>query len=437
MPETCGVPGLCRVCLQAVAGQDANCSACGSAQVIRHKCLHTLSIAHIDCDAFYAAIEKRDRPELRDRPVIIGGGQRGVVATACYVARLYGIHSAQPMFKALKACPDAVVIRPDFARYSAVGRAIRERMLALTPLVEPVSIDEAYLDLSGTLRMHGASPAELLLRLQAEIVRDFGITVSVGLSANKFLAKTASELDKPRGFAVISPGDAAELLAPRPVSFIHGVGKQFARRLARDGYETVADLQAAPAERLMKAYGEMGQLLHARAFGRDSRPVRADRERKSVSSETTFSADIADLASLEDRLWQVCVKTSDRAKAEGVVGRAVTLKLKTTRFRTLTRRTSLTVPTQLARTLFDATRPMLARSVGDGPFRLIGVGIADLSEAKGDAVDLVDPRIAKRAAAERAADLARAKFGAQSVRTGRAARSDATPRPGKEKPGQD
>ena len=433
-PENKGPTGLCRNCRATVQAGQASCATCGTRQVIRHPRLTDLAIAHIDCDAFYAAIEKRDRPELKHCPVIIGGGQRGVVATACYIARLDGVHSAQPMFKALRACPDAVVIKPDFAKYSAVGRAIRERMLALTPLVEPVSIDEAYLDLSGTARVHGAIPAELLLRLQQEIERDFGITVSVGLSSNKFLAKTASELDKPRGFAVIAPEDAPGLLAPRPVAFIHGVGKQFAAKLARDGYETIADLQAAPADRLLKAYGEMGQMLHARAFGRDNRPVRADRERKSVSAETTFANDIRDLNTLEDRLWHVCVRTSDRAKEVGLAGRAITLKLKTAGFRTLTRRTSLNEPTQLARTLFEATRPLLARSVSEGPFRLIGVGIADLSPATGDAVDLIDPRIAKRAAAERAADRARAKFGDGSVKTGRAARTDLERARDKEKP---
>ena len=391
--------------------------------------LNELSIAHMDCDAFFAAIEKRDDPSLEGKPVIVGGGTRGVVSTCCYIARLYGIHSAMPMFKALKACPEAVVIRPNSEKYSEAAAIIRAKMEALTPLYQPVSIDEAYMDLSGTTTVHHRSPAESLLKLANEIERDVGITVSIGLSANKFLAKTASELDKPRGFAVISAEEAPALLAPHPVDFLHGVGRKFAARLKRDRFEIIADLQATPAKDLISRYGETGYWLSQRAFGIDNRPVRTDSERKSVSAETTFSKDLRRLDLLEDKLWSVCLRTADRAKSKNTVGTVITLKLKTSHFKTLTRRISLKEPTQLAQTLFRATRPLLAREVdGDTAFRLIGVGISELSEHRADAADLLDPLIAKRAAAERASDAARARFGKDAVITGRAARMMGPPK---------
>jgi DNA polymerase-4 len=241
------MPGLCRDCLETypdpAAGAAAQrCPACDSPRLIWHPDLDRLSFAHIDCDAFYASVEKRDRPELRDKPVIVGGGQRGVVSAACYVARLYGVHSAMPMFKALKACPDAVVIRPDMAKYVAVGRTIRERMLALTPMVEPLSIDEAFLDLSGTEALHHGWPARSLARLVKGIEEEMNLTASIGLSYNKFLAKIASDLDKPRGFAVLGYGAAQSFLAEQPVGIIWGVGKSLRATLARDGITLVRHL---------------------------------------------------------------------------------------------------------------------------------------------------------------------------------------------------
>jgi len=417
------LPGLCRDCFGTGSVAGGVCGACGSARTVSHDALFGLAIAHLDCDAFFAAIEKRDDPSIRHKPVIVGGGQRGVVATCCYTARLYGVRSAMPMFKALRACPDAVVVRPDFAKYAAAARIIRAKMEALTPMIEPVSIDEAYLDLSGTEALHGGPPAMLLARLASEIEAEVGITVSIGLSANKFLAKTASELDKPRGFAVIDPGEAAALLAPRPVGALHGVGPKLAARLARDGYERVADLQAAGLKALAGRYGESALDLHNRAHGIDDRPVRPGRERESVSRETTFSEDVADPAALEDLLWKVCERTAERAKAAGVDGAVVTLKLKTKAFRTLTRRATLAQPTQLAQALFRASRPMLARETGRGEaYRLIGVGISELSPARGDDRDLLDPAIEKRAAAERAGDRVRGRFGEGAVQTGRTLR---------------
>lgn len=411
----------------------ASCQSCGSARVLDHPSLFQLAIAHLDCDAFFAAIEKRDDPSLVHKPVIVGGGVRGVVSTCCYNARLYGVRSAMPMFKALKACPDAVVIKPNFDKYAAAAKVIRARMQALTPLVEPVSIDEAYMDLSGTEALHGAPPAVLLARLAAQIETDVGITVSIGLSANKFLAKTASELDKPRGFAVIAPSEAQRILGDRPVGSLHGVGPKLAARLARDGFERATDLQNADLKALIGKYGETGLYLHDRSRGIDNRPVQPGQGRKSVSSETTFNRDISDPAHLEDLLWKVCERTAARAKAAGVDGTVVTLKLKRKDFQSLTRRATLAQPTQLAQALFRAARPLLRRETENGTaYRLIGVGISDLTEARADDRDLLDPRIEKRAAAERAGDKARARFGDGAVQTGRTLRITAAGKPGSE-----
>ena len=415
---------LCRDCHAISDGHAETCPVCGSGRTVRHAALTDLSLAHMDCDAFFAAIEKRDDPSLKSRPVIVGGGKRGVVSTCCYIARLSGVRSAMPMFKALKACPDAVVIKPNMARYSAAAREIREKMDALTPLVQAVSIDEAYLDLTGTEALHGAAPAALLSRLAMEIERDVGITVSIGLSGNRFLAKMASEMDKPRGFAVIDPAEAPALLAPRTPGSLHGVGPKLAAKLTRDGYETVGDLQTAGLKTLVSRYGETGVYLHERSHGIDRRRVSPGWERKSVSSETTFETDISERDRLTDLLWHVCERTAARAKSAGVEGTVVTLKLKTKAFRTLTRRTTLPEATQLAGTLFRTSKPLLERELPKGDaYRLIGVGLSGLSDAKGDAPDLIDPGIAKRAAAERASDAARQRFGDTAVQSGRGLRA--------------
>ena len=414
---------LCRDCFHVADTDSQTCPACGSGRVVAHPSLRDLSVAHIDCDAFFAAIEKRDNPDLKDKPVIVGGGERGVVLTCCYIARLYGVRSAMPMFQALKLCPQATVVKPSRNKYTEAAAIVRDKMEALTPLVQPVSIDEAYLDLSGTENVHRSLPAASLARLAAEIERDLQITVSIGLSSNKFLAKTASELDKPRGFAVIAPEEAEALLAPRPVGFLHGVGPKFAARLAQDGFETVGDIQQAELKALIGRYGETGMWLKQVAHGIDRRPVRTDEERKSVSAETTFRIDLSEPAALEDQLWKLCVKTADRAKAIGVVGSVITLKLKTADFKPLTRRVSLPEPTQIAQAIFRAARPLLEKETdGRKRYRLIGVGISELEDYRADASDLLDPLVAKRARAERSSDAARAKFGKDAVITGRAAR---------------
>ena len=287
------LPGFCRDCLTEQKEEARRCRACGSPRVLRHAELFALSLAHIDCDAFYASVEKRDNPELADKPVIIGGGKRGVVSTACYVARIHGVRSAMPMFKALEACPQAVVIRPDMEKYVRVGREVRALMQELTPLVQPLSIDEAFLELKGTERLHHDPPAKVLARFARRIEQEIGITISVGLSYCKFLAKVASDMQKPRGFSVIGAAEATDFLKDKPVKLIWGVGKAFAETLERDGIRLIGQLQTMEETDLMRRYGVMGKRLYHLSRGEDDREVHLNDGAKSVSSETTFFDDIS------------------------------------------------------------------------------------------------------------------------------------------------
>jgi DNA polymerase-4 len=419
------ITALCRDCLWSGEAQPIRCPDCGSPRVVRHAELGALAIAHLDCDAFYASVEKRDRPELRDVPVIVGGGKRGVVTTACYIARTYGARSAMPMFKALRLCPDAVVIRPDFAKYSAESRRIMALLRALTPLVQPLSLDEAWLDLSGTERLNGGPPAWVLARAQAEIERQTGLTLSVGLASNKFLAKIASDLDKPRGFAVLG-SDAQALLAGKPVGILPGVGPVFVRSLNAAGFATVGDLARAEPRRLADQFGPAGLRLHRLAHGQDVREVEPDSERKSISAETTFNDDLAGLSDLEDQLWPLCEKVAERTRRSGSTGRVVTLKLRTADFRILTRRRTLTTPTQTARVLFGIARRLLHGEADGRRFRLIGVGLSDLMDGAAEAL-LFDAQEEGRAlSTETAVDRLRERFGKAAVITGRALRSGET-----------
>ncbi len=424
MASDSALNAICRDCGTPAAAESEPCARCGARALVSHPELFDLSIAHLDCDAFYAAIEKRDDPSLADRPVIVGGGVRGVVSTACYVARTYGVRSAMPMFKALKACPDAVVIKPNMTKYADAGRAIRDMMRELTPLVEPLSIDEAFMDLSGTERLHGASPAEMMVRLQRRIEREIGVTASVGLSHNKFLAKVASDLDKPRGFSVIGREETTAFLASLPITAIWGVGRAMAEKLEGDGLKTVGQLQTMDAGDLAKRYGELGLRLARLSRGDDARAVKPERETKSVSSETTFNSDISDIQWLEDILWELCEKVSARMKASGFEGRVITLKIKSHDFRTVTRRVTLEAPTNLARLAFAAAKRMLYEAAPGNAWRLIGVGFSGLSPDGAHPVqDLFGDETARLAAQEHAIDAIRERFGKDSIGAGRSLRS--------------
>lgn len=416
------LPTFCRDCLTDHAATDnppRRCSACGSPRLLRHPERDSLNLAHIDCDAFYAAIEKRDDPSLLDKPVIIGGGRRGVVSTACYIARTFGVRSAMPMFKALKACPQAVVVKPDMAKYVAVGRQVRRLMQELTPLVEPISIDEAFLDLAGTELLHHASPALTLARFARRIEDEIGITVSVGLSYAKFLAKVASDMDKPRGFSVIGRAEAVAFLSRKPVSLIPGIGQATAAKLAESGFRVIGDLASAPTEALFRLAGKDGPRLRNLANGIDARKVTPEHETKSVSTETTLDIDLSLFDDLEPVLWRLCEKTSKRLKAQELAGRTITLKLKTAEFHSITRAVRLPEPTQLAGRLFAAGRELLRRECTGARYRLIGIGASDFhppGEADhGDLADVATPRLK---AMEGALDVLRARFGDATIGKG-------------------
>jgi DNA polymerase-4 len=412
-PALNGPTCFCRDCLGDLDSAAKRCGECGSPRLARHPSLPSLTLAHIDCDAFYATVEKRDNPELADKPVIIGGGKRGVVSAACYISRTYGVRSAMPMFKALALCPQAAVIPPDMAKYVRVGREVRRAMQALTPLVEPLSIDEAFLDLAGTQRVHGMIPAKVLARFAQMVERDIGITVSVGLSCNKFLAKIASDMDKPRGFAALDQAEARAMLADKPVGFIFGVGPATQERLLQRGFRIIADLQRADENELMKQFSTEGRRLWRLARGIDDRLVVADRGAKTISSETTFETDIRDFTSLEKTLWRLSEKVSSRLKNSELAGSTITLKLKTADFRQRTRSQSIHAPTQLATKIFAISREMLAKEIDGTAFRLMGAGVSALRPgSQADDTDMLDRRSAH---AERAIDDLRKKFGNAAV----------------------
>ena len=374
--------GLCRDCGEVPPAKDVRaCPACDSVRLVRHAELHALAIAHLDCDAFYAAIEKRDHPQWRDQPLIVGGAHRGVVAACCYLARTHGVHSAMPMFQALKACPDAIVVRPDMKRYRQVSEQLRAMMLALTPLVEPLSIDEAYLDLTGTATVHGKSPAQSLAGLVRHVEDKLEITVSIGLSYNKFLAKIASNLNKPRGFSVIGRAEAQAFLAEKPVDLLWGVGRALQQRLAKDGITRIGQLVPLQEAVLIARYGKIGHWLYGCARGQDARTVNPEREAKSLSSEITLQQDTADLEALRTTLWKLSETLSGRMKKAGVMGRGVTLKLKTADFRLLTRSRRLETPSHSSESMFRIAEALLEREADGRAFRLIGIGASPLIAA--------------------------------------------------------
>ena len=417
------MPAFCRTCLTPF-DTGARCPACRSPRVIAHAELFSLSIAHMDCDAFYASVEKRDDPSLRDKPVIVGGGTRGVVSTCCYIARISGVRSAMPMFQALKLCPEAVVVPPRMQVYAEVSRAIRAMMEDLTPAIEPLSLDEAFLDLTGTTRLHGAPPALMLARLVQRMEAELGVSGSIGLSHNKFLAKIASDLDKPRGFSVVGRAETAAFLTPKPVRLIWGVGTATQTALEAAGIRTIADLLRWDQQDLIARFGHMGARLWHLARGEDQRRVQPDERMKSISKETTFNEDTSDPELLDGHLWRLAVGVADRAKAKDLAGRTVTLKLKRSDFTTITRRHALPGPTQMADRIYREARALFDLVPKGGAYRLIGCGVSDLVPgSQADSTpDLLDPAATARAKAEAATDAIRAKFGRDAIIKGRALR---------------
>ncbi|NKB28984.1 MAG: DNA polymerase IV [Rhodobacteraceae bacterium] len=417
------MPSLCRDCLTPF-DQAARCPSCRSPRILSHPELFSLTIAHMDCDAFYASVEKRDDPSLRDKPVIVGGGRRGVVTTACYIARIKGVRSAMPMFQALKLCPEATVVKGRMSAYVEASKAIRAMMDELTPVVEPLSLDEAFMDLSGTEKLHGAPPAVMLARLVNRMQDELGLGGSIGLSHNKFLAKVASDLDKPRGFSIIGKGETHDFLTQKPVRMIWGIGPAAQANLERVGIRTFADLRRWERKDLGARFGAMGDRLWHLARGEDRRRVSANAPVKGISNETTFFEDTANPDILDGHIWRLSEKIADRAKAKDKAGRIVTLKLKRANHTSLTRRTSLGDATQVADRIYRTARHLFDRVGEEGPYRLIGVGLSDLVSATEADIsgDLLDPQAGQRAQAERAADAIRARFGKDAIVKGRALR---------------
>jgi len=418
LPDT-----MCRDCF-ALFGAARRCPECRSPRVLTHPELTTLSIAHMDCDAFYASVEKRDNPAIRDKPVIIGGGRRGVVSTACYIARIKGVHSAMPMFKALKLCPEAVVIRPRISAYVEISRQIRAFMMELTPAIEPLSLDEAFLDLTGTEKLHGAPPAVMMARLVKRMQDELGISGSVGLSHNKFLAKLASDLDKPKGFSIIGKAETESFLAPLPIKKIWGAGKVTQTALIKDGIRTFADLRRRDRKVLVDRFGTMGDRLWHLSRGMDYRRVNASAPVKSISKETTFDLDTSDPDLLDGHIWRLAEQVADRAKAKDQMGRVVTLKVKQSNHKNLTRRITLSDPTQVADVIYTHAKLLLKSVIDKAPFRLIGVGISTLSNVEDihSMGNFLDPDAGRREQVERAADTIKKKFGKDAILKGRALR---------------
>ncbi len=418
-------PILCRDCLARRGREAARCPSCGSPRLVDLDAAAGLAIAHVDCDAFYATVEKRDDPDLRDKPLIVGGtGPRGVVSTCCYLARTYGVRSAMPMSRARSLCPEAVVVPPDMAKYARVGREIRALMQGLTPLVEPLSIDEAFLDLAGCEGAHGAGAAETLARFARRVERDIGVTVSVGLSHCKFLAKMASDLDKPRGFALIGRAEAKAWLAPQGVGRLWGVGKAGEQKLERLGIRRIGDLQRLDEATALARLGEDGRRLWRLAQGVDDRRVTPDRETKSVSSETTFDVDVADREELTRVLLGHCDRVAARLRKAGLAAGGVTLKLRLPDFSLRTRSRGGFAPTQLAPRLFAAARALLDAQPAGQAYRLIGVAASDLGPAsEADEGDLLDRGAGRERSREAAIAALRDKFGTHAVERGLAFRA--------------
>jgi len=373
---------LCRDCCEIVAGPAEVCVRCGGTRLLAHVEIESLGIAHVDCDAFYASVEKRDRPELAREPLIVGhAGGRGVVVTACYVARTFGVHSAMPMFQALELCPHATVIAPDMGKYKRVSEAIRTIFSSATSVVEPLSLDEAYLDLTDDYRTEAPPAAEALATISRRIEGEIGITVSIGLSGNKFLAKLASELHKPRGFSVIGRAEAKGFLAPLSVRKIHGVGAVTARRMEESGLKTIGDLQALKDQELVARFGKFGHRLALFAHGDDDRAVTSYRPVKSISAETTFGQDTASGGRLREVAQGLCDRVAAQLARKGVAGTNIVLKLKTSDFSILTRSRRLAHPTQRASLIFESIAALIDREADGRTFRLIGVGVGDLGSA--------------------------------------------------------
>ena len=369
------------------------------------------AITHVDMDAFYASVEQRDRPELRGLPVIVGAspGGRGVVSAASYEARRFGVRSAMPISRAVRLCPRAVFLPVDMDKYQRASAEIMAILGDFSPLVEPVSVDEAFVDLSGTAGLFGP-PEEAVRRIKARIRAEIGLTASAGLAANKFVAKVASDLEKPDGLVVVPPGTEAQFLAPLPVERVWGVGRVLAGALASMGIATIGHLQRIPAATLARRFGEHGRQLHDLAFGRDNRPVESSTPAKSIGAETTFGVDCREPERLRRTLRTQAERVARELRQERLTAARVTLKLRFADFQTLTR--SYTGdPTQDGLEVFRRTEALLTREAVTEPVRLIGVSVSRLGVEAGGQLPLLDLSVVRRERLARAVDDVTARFG--------------------------
>jgi DNA polymerase IV len=411
---------LCRDCGEAFPTPpvERRCPQCDSPRIAEHRELSDLSVAHLDCDAFYATVEKRDDSSLARKPVVVGGEKRGVVMACCYIARRYGIRSAMPMRRALERCPHVTIVSPHMAKYKEASRAVRALMEETTPKVEPISIDEAFLDLAGLSVLRNMFPAAILVRLVRRIEEEVGITASIGLSYNKSLAKIASDLEKPRGFSIIGRADAIPFLTNKPVSMLWGVGPSLESRLNRDGIMRIGQLRDVPERELVARYGTIGKRLARLAIGQDGRAIQSGEVQRSISSERTFNDDIRSREELLEKLWPLCEKVGDQLKNKNLVAGTLTLKLKTSRFRLITRSRKLARPTQYGTDLFDIAKPLVSDEADGRKFRLIGIATKDLTDAtEMDHSDLFGTT--RKHATEEVIDRVRERFGKDVIKKGR------------------
>lgn len=384
------------------------------------------TILHVDLDAFYASVEQLDDPELQGRPVIVGGlGPRGVVAASSYEARRFGVHSAMPMGRARRACPDGVFLAPRFDRYTEASHDVMGIFRSYTPLVEPLSLDEAFLEVGGAFRLHGPAPS-IAEAIRARVKSETGLTASVGVATTKFLAKIASDVSKPDGLLVVKPGTELEFLHPLPVERLWGVGPATRRRLDRFGVRTIGDLAALPEDTITGAVGVAhGHHLRALAWNRDEREVEPERQVKSIGHEETFPRDVHDRSILEREVLRFADRVASRLRKAGLAGRTVQLKIRYSDFRTITRSRTLAEPTDLAADLARTGGVLLAAvEIGDG-VRLLGLSMQQLDAASavqgalglGDEASPADTEAAHRQRGdfERSIDEVRARYGDDAV----------------------
>jgi DNA polymerase IV len=384
--------------------------------------MSALTILHVDMDAFYATVEQRDRPELQGRPVIVGGSAegRGVVCAASYEARRFGVHSAMATVTARRLCPEGVFLPVRMDHYANISRQIRAILLSFTPLVEPLSLDEAYLDIRGSEALFGPAPA-IARRIKDRIRAETGLVASVGVAANKFLAKLASDTSKPDGLLVIEADQAQAFLTPLPVSRLWGVGAKGQRRLKQLGIDTIGELAALTPERLAAPFGQFGRQLWELAHGRDDRPVVPDREARSISTETTFARDIGDREVLRAWLFDLVEQLSQRIRQAGVQASTLELKLRSADFRTHTRSVKLIQPTDVTPVLWKAAAGLFDQRIGLGllPARLLGVGATGLvrhADIQGNLFD--DGWEARQRLLDQTLDRIRDQFGSQAIQRG-------------------